>query len=85
VVVTEPIVDIEILEPLQERPKGLLPKIWHWFFPKPKLLSLQPIEKRVVKESSIEERVVMEPEEQGCFCPRCEKFTLSFQQTAFID
>ena len=75
VVVTEPIVDIEILEPLQERPKGLLPKIWHWFFPKPKLLSLQPIEKRVVTE----------PEDQGYFCPRCEKFTLSFEQTAFTD
>ena len=59
-VVTEPIVDIEILEPLQERPKGLLPRIWHWFFPKPKLLPLRPIEKRVVKEP-IEARVVTEP------------------------
>jgi hypothetical protein len=84
VVVTEPIVDIEILEPLQERPQGLLPRIWHWLFPKPKLLSLQPIEKRVVKEP-IEERVVTEPEDQGYFCPRCEKFTLSFEQTAFTD
>ena len=44
VVVTEPIVDIKILEPLQERPKGLLPRIWHWFFPKPKILPLRPIE-----------------------------------------
>ena len=85
VVVTEPIVDIEILEPLQERPKGLLPKIWHWFFPKPKLRPLRPIEKRVVKESPVEPRVVTEPEDQGCFCPRCEKFTLSFEQTAFTD
>jgi hypothetical protein len=75
VVVTEPIVDIKILEPLQERPKGLLPKIWRWFFPKPKLLPLRPIE----------ERVVTEPENQGYFCPRCEKFTLSFEQTAFTD
>jgi hypothetical protein len=83
VVVTEPIVDIEILEPLQERPKGLLPKIWHWFFPKPKLLSLQPIEKRVVTEP-IEDSVT-EPEDQGYFCPRCDKFTLSFEQTAFTD
>jgi len=85
VIVTEPIVDIEILEPLQERPKGLLPKIWHWFFPKPKLLSLQPIEKRVVKESPGEKRVLREPEDQGYFCPRCDKFTLSFAQTAFTD
>ena len=85
VVVTEPIVDIEILEPLQERPKGLLPKIWHWFFPKPKLLPLRPIEKRVVKASPVEPRVVTEPEDQGYFCPRCDKFTLSFQQTMFTD
>ena len=85
VVVTEPIVDIEILEPLQERPKGLLPKIWHWFFPKPKLRPLRPIEKRVVKESPVEPRVVTEPEDQGYFCPRCDKFTLSFEQTAFTD
>ena len=85
VVVTEPIVDIEILEPLQERPKGLLPRIWHWFFPKPKLLPLRPIEKRVVKASPVEPRVVTEPEDQGYFCPRCEKFTLSFEQTAFTD
>ena len=85
VVVTEPIVDIEILEPLQERPKGLLPKIWHWFFPKPKLLPLRPIEKRVVKASPVEPRVVTEPEDQGYFCPRCDKFTLSFEQTAFTD
>ena len=84
-VAAEPIVDIEVLEPLQEQPKGLLPRIWHWCFPKPKLLSMHPIEQRVVKESSLEEQVVMEPEDQGCFCPRCEKFTLSFQQTAFTD
>ena len=85
VIVTEPIVDIEILEPLQERPKGLLPKIWYWFFPKPKLLPLRPIEKRVVKASPVEPRVVREPEDQGYFCPRCDKFTLSFAQTAFTD
>ena len=85
VIVTEPIVDIEILEPLQERPKGMLPRIWHWFFPKPKLLPFRPIEKRVVKESPIEARVVTEPEDQGYFCPRCDKFTLSFEQTAFTD
>lgn len=85
VVVTEPIVDIEILEPLQEQPKGLLPMIWHWFFPKPKLLSMHPIEKRVVKKSPIEKRVETEPEDQGYFCPRCDKFTLSFEQTAFTD
>jgi hypothetical protein len=85
VVVTEPIVDIEILEPLQERPKGLLPRIWYWFFPKPKLLPLRPIEKRVVKDSPVEPRVVTEPEDQGYFCPRCDKFTLSFEQTAFTD
>ena len=85
VIVTEPIVDIEILEPLQERPKGLLPRIWHWFFPKPKLLPLRPIEKRVVKASPVEPRVVTEPEDQGYFCPRCEKFTLSFEITAYVD
>ena len=85
VIVTEPIVDIEILEPLQERPKGLLPRIWYWFFPKPKLLPLRPIEKRVVKASPVEPRVVREPEDQGYFCPRCDKFTLSFEQTAFTD
>jgi hypothetical protein len=85
VVVTEPIVDIEILEPVQERPQGLLPRIWHWFFPKPKLLSTHPIEKRVVKESPIEERAVRKSEDQGYFCPRCKKFTLSFEQTAFTD
>ena len=85
VIVTEPIVDIEILEPLQERPQGFLPKIWHWFFPKPKLLPLRPIEKRVVKESPVEPRVVTEPADQGYFCPRCDKFTLSFEQTAFTD
>ena len=85
VVVTEPIVDIEILEPLQERPQGLLPKIWHWFFPKPKLLPLRPIEERVIKEPPVEKRVVTKPEDQGYFCPRCEKFTLSFEQTAFTD
>ena len=85
VVVTEPIVDIKIFEPLQERPKGLLPKIWRWFFPKPKLLPLRPIEERVVTEPPIEERVVTEPENQGYFCPRCEKFTLSFEQTGFTD
>ena len=84
-VVTEPIVDIEILEPLQDWPRGLLPKIWHWFFPKPKLLPLGPIEERVVKEQPVEKQVVTEPEDQGYFCPRCEKFTLSFKQTAFTD
>ena len=84
-VVTEPIVDIEILEPLQERPKGLLPRIWYWFFPKPKLLSMHPIEKQVVKEPPVEKRVVTEPEDQGYFCPRCDKFTLSFEQTGFSD
>jgi len=84
VVVTEPIVDIEILEPLQERPKGLLPKIWYWFFPKPKLLSLQPIEKRVVTAPPIEDSVTA-LKGQDYFCPRCEKFTLSFEQTAFTD
>ena len=82
-VITESIADIKIKEPLQERPKGLLPKIWHWFFPKPKLLPLRPIEKRVVKEP-IEDSVT-EPEDQGYFCPRCDKFTLSFEQTAFTD
>jgi hypothetical protein len=85
VVVTEPIVDIEILEPLQERSKGLLPRVWYWFFPKPKLLPLRPIEKRVVKASPVEPRVVTEPEDQGYFCPRCDKFTLSFEQTGFSD
>ena len=85
VVVTEPIVDIKILEPLQERPKGLLPRIWHWFFPKPKILPLRPIEERVVTEPPIEEPVVTEPQNQDCFCPRCEKFTLSFEQIAFTD
>ncbi len=85
VIVTEPIVDIKILEPLQERPQGLLPKIWYWFFPKPKLLPLKPIEKRMVKEEPIEEPAVKEPEDQGYFCPRCDKFTLPFQQTAFTD
>ena len=85
VIVTEPIVDIEILEPLQERPKGLLPRIWHWFFPKPKILPLRPIEERVVTEPPIEEPVVTEPQNQDCFCPRCEKFTLSFEQIAFTD
>ena len=84
-VVSEPIVDIEVLEPLEERPKGLLPRIWYWLFPKPKLLSMHSIEKRVTKESPIGERVVTEAEDQGYFCPRCEKFTLSFQQTAFTD
>jgi len=82
-VAIESIVGIEILEPLQERPKGLLPKIWYWFFPKPKLLPLRPIEKRVVKEP-IEDSVT-EPEDQGYFCPRCAKFTLSFEQTGFTD
>ena len=84
-VVTESIVSIEILEPLQERPKGLLPKIWYWFFPKPKLLPLRPFEKRVVKEQPTQARVVKEPDDQGYFCPRCDKFTLSFQQTALTD
>ena len=84
-VIIESIADIKITEPLQERPKGLLPKIWYWFFPKPKLLPLRPIEERVVKEPPVEKRVVTEPEDQGYFCPRCEKFTLSFEQTAFTD
>ena len=85
VVITESIADIKITEPLQERPQGLLPRIWYWFFPKPKLLPLRPFEERVVKEPPVEKRVVKEPEDQGYFCPRCEKFTLSFEQTAFID
>ena len=84
-VVTEPIADIKILEPLQERPKGLLPKIWRWFFPKPKLLPLRPIEERVVTEPPIEERLVTELKGQDYFCPRCDKFTLSFEQTGFSD
>ena len=85
VVATETIVDIEVLEPLQEQPKGFLSRIWHWFFPKPTLLSMLPIEKRVIKASPIEHQQVTEAEDQGYFCPRCEKFTLSFQQTAFTD
>ena len=83
--VTEAIADIKITEPLQERPKGLLPKIWYWFFPKPKLLPLRPIGERLVKEQPAEARVATEPEDQGYFCPRCDKFTLSFEQTAFTD
>ena len=83
--VTEAIADIKITEPLQERPKGLLPKIWYWFFPKPKLLPLRPIEERLVKEQPAKARVATEPEDQGYFCPRCDKFTLSFEQTAFTD
>ena len=46
---------------------------------------IRPIEKRVVKESPIEARVVTESEDQNYFCPLCEKFKLSFEQTGFTD
>ena len=60
--------------PPEDPSQGRLLKIWRSIFPKWEVVQLEG-----------GEYWVTELKGQDYFCPRCEKFTLSFEQTAFTD
>ena len=60
-------------QPLQERPKGLLTKVWRRIFP----FSVRPV--RMNKSRSINLF------KEGYLCPSCKCFDLSFEMRAFFD
>lgn len=60
-------------EPLQERPRGLLAKVWRRLFPFD------------VKRAQLNKSRSIILYKKGYLCPSCKCFDLSFEMTAFID
>ena len=65
--------DEDTPEPLQERPKGLLAKLWHQVFP----INVKPIRNAKTRDVTLQQG--------GYLCPRCDGFNLCFGATGMID
>ena len=65
--------DEDTPEPLQERPKGLLAKLWRQVFP----INVKPIRNAKTRDVTLQQG--------GYLCPRCDGFNLCFGATGMID
>jgi len=65
--------DEDASEPLQERPKGLLAKLWHQVFP----INVKPIRNAKIRNVTLQQA--------GYLCPKCDGFSLSFEATGMVD
>ena len=65
--------DEDTPEPLQERPKGLLAKLWHQVFP----INVKPIRNAKTRDVTLQQG--------GYLCPKCEEFSLCFEAAGMID
>ena len=60
-------------EPLQERPKGLLAKLWHQVFP----FNVKPIRNAKTRDVTLQQG--------GYLCPKCDGSNLCFETAGMVD
>jgi len=65
--------DEDTPEPLQERPKGLLAKLWRQVFP----INVKPIRNAKIRNVTLQQA--------GYLCPKCDGFSLSFEAAGMVD
>ncbi|MDG1204867.1 MAG: hypothetical protein P8N51_05800 [Pseudomonadales bacterium] len=65
--------DEDAPEPLQERPKGLLAKLWVQVF----RINVKPVRNAKTRDVRLQEG--------GYLCPRCDGFNLCFESIVMVD
>jgi hypothetical protein len=65
--------DEDTPEPLQERPKGLLAKLWRQVFP----VNVKSVRNAKTRDVTLQQG--------GYLCPRCDGFNLCFEATGMVD